>query len=69
MLIRIPQVLTRDEVIKCRDALSATEWSDGKATAGYLSSRVKDNQQLAENSPVARKLGVAPRGASAWAIS
>jgi len=57
MLIRIPEVLTRDEVKQCRDALDSAEWNDGKATAGYLSSRVKDNQQLAEGSPTARKVG------------
>jgi len=57
MLIRIPQVLTRDEVKQCRETLQAAEWGDGKATAGYLSSRVKDNEQLPELSPMARKLG------------
>jgi PKHD-type hydroxylase len=44
-------------VADCRKALESAAWNDGKATAGYLSSRVKDNSQLRENDPVARRLG------------
>ena len=57
MLVRIPQVLSAQEVKDCRKALETAEWSDGKATAGYLSSRVKDNVQVPEGHPVARRLG------------
>ena len=57
MLVRIPQVLSAEEVKDCRKALETAEWSDGKATAGYLSSRVKDNVQVPEGHPVARRLG------------
>jgi PKHD-type hydroxylase len=57
MLIRIPQLLTQAQIAQCREALEGAEWSDGKATAGYLSSRVKDNVQLPEGHPVARQLG------------
>ena len=57
MLIRIPQVLTPPQIAECRKALDAAEWTDGKATAGYLAGRVKDNVQLPESSPVARRLG------------
>lgn len=57
MLIRIPQVLSADQIAECRDALHKADWSDGKATAGYLSSRVKDNAQVPEGHPVARRLG------------
>jgi PKHD-type hydroxylase len=63
MLIRIPQVLTKEQVAQIRKTLDAAEWTDGKATAGYLSSRVKDNVQLPENSPVARRLGETILGA------
>jgi PKHD-type hydroxylase len=57
MLIRIPQVLSTQEVKQCREALATAEWVDGRATAGYLSSRVKDNQQVPEGHAVARRLG------------
>jgi PKHD-type hydroxylase len=57
MLIRIPQVLSAQEVKQCREALETAEWVDGRATAGYLSSRVKDNAQVPEGHAVARRLG------------
>ena len=57
MLLQLPNVLSNAQVAECRKALEAAEWSDGKATAGYLSSPVKDNVQLPEAHPVARKLG------------
>ena len=57
MLLHIPNVLCAAQVSECRAALDAAEWADGKATAGYLSSRVKDNVQLPEGHPVARRLG------------
>ena len=57
MLLNIPNVLEAGQIAECRNALEAAEWSDGKATAGYLSSRVKNNVQLPEANPVARKLG------------
>ncbi len=37
--------------------LDAAEWVDGRVTAGHQSARAKDNLQLAEDAPVARKLG------------
>ena len=57
MLIRIPQVLSAQQVKDCRAALEAADWSDGRTTAGYLSARVKDNAQVPEGHPVARRLG------------
>ena len=57
MLVRIPQVLNAQQVKDCRAALETAEWSDGRATAGYLSARVKDNAQVPEGHPVARRLG------------
>jgi PKHD-type hydroxylase len=57
MLLQIPNVLNAAQIMDMRGALETAEWSDGKATAGYLSSRVKDNVQVPENHPVARKLG------------
>ena len=57
MFVRIPQVLTQAQVAECRQALEKAEWSDGRATAGYLAARVKDTVQLPEASPVGRRLG------------
>jgi PKHD-type hydroxylase len=57
MLLQIPHVLNAAQLAECRKALEGAAWSDGRATAGYLSARVKDNAQLPENVPAARKLG------------
>lgn len=57
MLLSIPAVLTMDQVRHCRTVLDAADWVDGRATAGYQGSKVKDNLQLPENSPAAIELG------------
>lgn len=57
MLIQIPHVLTSAELADCRAELERADWVDGRHSAGYLSSAVKDNSQLPEASPAARKLG------------
>jgi PKHD-type hydroxylase len=57
MLIQIPDVLSREQVVEARRALDAAEWADGRITAGHQSSRAKHNQQLPEGHPLARELG------------
>jgi PKHD-type hydroxylase len=57
MLIRIPQLLTPQEVAHCRQVLEAAQWIDGRATAGEQSAKAKLNLQVPENSPQARELG------------
>lgn len=58
MMLHVPQVLTRDQVIACRQALEgASDWVDGRATVGTQGTHVKRNQQLAELSPVGLQLG------------
>jgi PKHD-type hydroxylase len=57
MLLPIPDVLTREQVISARRILEESEWVDGRVTAGHQSSRAKDNVQLPEDSPAARQLG------------
>lgn len=57
MLIRIPGVLTTDQVAHARNLLDKAEWVDGRVTAGPQSARAKDNMQLPEGSPAARELG------------
>lgn len=57
MLLQVPDVLTTEQVAHCRQALDAADWADGRITAGYQSAQAKHNQQLPEDSPVARQLG------------
>ena len=57
MLLAVPQVLTAEQVAQCRQTLEAAPWVDGRVTAGHQSAKAKDNMQLPEDHPVARKLG------------
>ncbi|MFN7935806.1 MAG: Fe2+-dependent dioxygenase [Bryobacteraceae bacterium] len=57
MLLHIPDVLTPEELARCRQLLDAASWLDGKMTAGYQSAKAKDNQQLEESDPAAQEMG------------
>ncbi len=57
MILRIPDVLTPEQVAEARAILNAADWVDGKVTAGHQSAKAKDNMQLPEGSPAARQLG------------
>jgi PKHD-type hydroxylase len=57
MVIEIPELFTPDEARDMCEALAGADWSDGRATAGYRAARVKDNDQLALDHPLARQLG------------
>lgn len=57
MLLRIPDVLSADEVAHCRKTLAAAGWVDGRITAGVQSARSKHNLQISEESPAGRELG------------
>ena len=57
MLLHVPNVLTAEQVAECRRQLDASDWIDGRVTAGHQSVKAKDNAQLPEDSPVARPLG------------
>lgn len=57
MLITVPDVLSAEELLLCREELAQVDWSDGRGSAGYLSQAVKDNQQLPDDHPIAQKLG------------
>jgi len=57
MLVRIPDLLSAEQVTLMRKKLDEAQWIDGKVTAGHQSAQAKDNQQIAESDPVARELG------------
>lgn len=59
MLIRIPAVLDAEQLAAVRARLEAAgpAWVDGRVTAGYQGVNVKQNEQLAEDSPAAIELG------------
>lgn len=57
MLLAIPNVLSPEQLAEGCKILESAEWIDGRATAGHQGARVKDNQQLPVDSPVARQVG------------
>lgn len=57
MVLNIENVLTPEQVKQARVVLDNAEWVDGKITAGHQSAKAKDNMQIREDSPSARKLG------------
>lgn len=57
MLLTIPNVLTAEQVGEARKILDATDWVDGKVTAGHQSAKAKDNAQIPEGHPAARQIG------------
>src|SRR5258708_40233238 len=57
MVMQIARVLSAAQVAEFRKALGSVEWIDGKATAGSLSSRAKNNEQVPEAHPVGHRLG------------
>jgi PKHD-type hydroxylase len=57
MLLHVPDVLTAAQVQHAQRVLAGAEWVDGSVTAGFQSTLVKHNRQLAEGSQPARELG------------
>lgn len=57
MLLKIPNVLTAEQVRECRALMEQAQWIDGKVTAGYQSAQAKNNIQLPEDSDAARRMG------------
>lgn len=56
MVIEIPELFDAAEVREMRDALESADWADGRATAGHRAVRVKENEQLPLDHPLARQL-------------
>src|SRR5271154_4449475 len=57
MLICVPDVLSKAEVVEFRGVMDNAAWEDGRSTAGAQSAMVKNNEQLPPNSELSRKLG------------
>lgn len=57
MILCIPDVLTPAQTAQARAMLDAADWTDGKATAGHIAGKVKDNAQLTPDHPVAHEIG------------
>ncbi len=55
MLLRIPHVLTPEELAQVRQHILGADWADGRITAGSQSAGVKNNQQLQEELPAAQQ--------------
>lgn len=63
MMLHIPNVLTPEQVARCKDVMTRAGWVDGNVTAGHQSAKVKFNLQLPEESAEGRELGDMVRGA------
>jgi len=59
VLLPIQEVLTFAQVTEARALLDSADWVDGRITAGHQSGRAKNNLQLPEDHPAARKIGSA----------
>ena len=59
ILLHIPGLFSREEVLRIREALEQSDWADGKITAGYQSAKAKHNLQLPEGHPLAKEIGAA----------
>lgn len=72
MMLRIPALLSPEEVRQCRQALEQAPWQDGRATAGHLAAQVKANLQLPLDSQAGQAIGnliIDKLGASALFMS
>ena len=56
MLLHLRQVLTPEELGQARQWLDQADWIDGRTTAGAQAVQAKNNQQLRQDSDVARRL-------------
>lgn len=58
MMLHIPNILSKSEVLELRARLNAADWVDGKQTVGAQGARVKQNRQLPEHSTVSQALSL-----------
>lgn len=56
-MLHIKNVLSDSKLAQVRELVCRSGWTDGRATAGHLSTTVKNNRQLAENDPNGAEAG------------
>lgn len=56
MLISIQNVLNKEDLLNIRKSLKTAEWQSGSSTAGAQAIKVKANEQLNAQSPLAKQL-------------
>jgi PKHD-type hydroxylase len=57
MLLQIPKVLAADQVARIRSRIDGAKWTDGNVTSGHQAAQAKYNEQLPEDSALAREVG------------
>jgi PKHD-type hydroxylase len=57
MIVQIPGLLDAERLTAIGVVLREASWENGRATAGFQSSQVKHNLQLAQGSPLAQQAG------------
>ncbi|MDT2022137.1 Fe2+-dependent dioxygenase [Methylocella sp. CPCC 101449] len=57
MMTIIPDVLSKAEARQIHDLFAKANWTDGRHTAGHVAARVKHNDQLAQDDPLAEQVG------------
>ena len=57
MIVRIPGLLEPRPLAHIRERLATADWEDGRVTAGPEAAKVKRNDQLTEDHPLAKELG------------
>ena len=58
MIIKIPDVLSNEQILQIRKKLETANWVDGKETAGHQSVKVKNNLQLGISDPLTQEIGM-----------
>jgi len=56
MIITLPDLITLDELALIRQKISTVQFADGRATAGELLHKAKNNQQIPANHPVLKEI-------------
>jgi PKHD-type hydroxylase len=57
MIIRIPSLVSAEELAAIRGRIEGGAWPDGRLTAGHQFATVKSNLQLPQDDPAAREAG------------
>lgn len=57
MMVHVADVLTPEQVARCRDVMQRASWVDGNVTSGHQAAKAKHNLQLPGEAPEARELG------------